>query len=140
MQGWGHTLSRVKRSLALVAVLLTLAGCSTSTKTPVSAPTTTAAAVATSSAPTSAACTLSPSPDLLVRHQVPGIQDDAQIIGSADLANCTPTVDSLPSSSPNGPGYCTWVALSSDNPGYNVDARPAAALKKVIEAFGAGCP
>ena len=92
------------------------------------------------STPPVAVCTLSPSPDLLVRHQVPGLQDDAQILGSADLADCTPTLDSLPSSSPLGPGFCTWVALSSDNPGYNVDARPAAPLRKVIEAFGAGCP
>jgi hypothetical protein len=34
---------------------------------------------------------------------------------------------------------CTTIALASDNPGYNVNAVPAAPLKDVIESVGPGC-
>lgn len=63
----------------------------------------------------------------------------ATLLGSADLTHCIPTVKSLGKYSDNGPGHCTWIALSSDNPGYDPDASPAKPLKKIIAAYGLGC-
>jgi hypothetical protein len=34
----------------------------------------------------------------------------AQVLGSVDLVNCRPTLDSLRQATPTGPGYCTQVA------------------------------
>ena len=87
----------------------------------------------------SAGCTLSPEPTLLVWYRSPGVSDSAQELGSADLANCQPTLTLLQNTSPKGAGYCTEVALSSDNPGYDVNADPAPRPKKVIAAIGGSC-
>jgi hypothetical protein len=74
-----------------------------------------------------------------VRYVVPRVVDSAQLLGSVDLGSCRPTVQTLQDTSPKGSGYCTQVALASDNPGYDVNATPPAALKKVIVAVGGAC-
>ena len=103
------------------------------------------APAATTPAPTEASTsqpastkTCDPGPDLLVREKAPGVPISAQLLGSVSMRDCSPTVDYLRKTTPTGPGYCIWAAMSSDNAGYNVDARPAPPLKKVIAAFGDG--
>lgn len=109
---------------------------------PAAAAHTSAAAVKTAAKPKptpSPSCTLPDDRDLLVWYKVPTLQDSAQELGEVDLANCTPTVDTIMSTSPTGAGYCTEVAYADQNPGYNADATPAPRLKHVIEEVGAGC-
>jgi len=74
-----------------------------------------------------------------VRTVTATLPPSAQVLGSADLADCTPTIDSLSTTSPSDPGDCTSVALASDNPGYTPDLSPPPPLKKVIAAFGPSC-
>lgn len=90
-------------------------------------------------APDAPTCALAKAPDVYVRYVVPGIPSDAQELGGVDEVNCQSTLDYIRKTSPTGPGYCTQVALVSDNPGYNAEVSPAKPLKKVIEAVGAGC-
>lgn len=96
-------------------------------------------APSTAAAAPSPSCTLPDDRDLIVRYTVPGLQTQAQELGEADLANCTTTLDMLEQTSPTGPGYCTQAAWADQNSGYNPDATPAAPLKHVLEAVGAGC-
>jgi hypothetical protein len=102
------------------------------------------AAVASPSPAPAASC--SPGPDLIVRTVAPGAQPTAQAMGSYRTGNgCQPTVDLLRQTSPTGPGYCTTVALASDNPGYEEQyiyapsPPPAPPLQHVILAIGGGC-
>jgi len=37
---------------------------------------------------------------------------------------------------PNGPGYCSKIAWSADNPGYVKNVSPVAPLQKVIDEVG----
>lgn len=107
---------------------------------PAAAPHTSAAAVKTAVKPKpSPSCTLPDNRDLLVWYKAPGIEDSAQEIGEVDVANCTPAVDFIMSTSPTGPGYCTEVAYADQNPGYNPDATPAKPLKHVLQETGGGC-
>lgn len=49
---------------------------------------------------------------------------------------CMNSVDWLLSGNPSLPGFCSQVALVSDNPNYDEKARPAPQLKKVLGASG----
>jgi hypothetical protein len=83
-------------------------------------------------------CSL-PNNDLIVRYVAPGTPDSAQVLGGADLATCTSTLDELQSDSPAGAGYCTQAAWAADNPGYNADLTPAPPLKHIVLAVGSAC-
>jgi hypothetical protein len=124
---------------AIILAAATLTACGGSTgKTNAPAATTSATTEASTSQPTRTK-TCDPGPDLLVREKAPGVPISAQLLGSVSILDCSPTVDYLQKTTPTGSGYCTWAAMSSDNPEYNVDAQPAPRLKKVIAVFGDGC-
>lgn len=86
-------------------------------------------------------CGFPPSPDVIYWFKTPGQPATAQLLGAYDLGNCTKTADQaeLDKTSPQGSGFCTIVAATSANPGYNVDATPAPRPKGVLAQSGAGC-
>lgn len=63
----------------------------------------------------------------------------AVLIGDVNLVVCKSSVQELAAESPTVTGFCTQIARSRDNPGYNVEAQPAAPLKKVITEVGPAC-
>lgn len=91
-----------------------------------------------SSTPTTA-CTLHWTNKYIERMTEPGLLPSATEVWNANLANCTSTLSSFPQEVGFGSGECTQIALASDNPGYDVLARPASALKDVITQAGPGC-
>lgn len=124
-------------SISSVALILT--ACGGSSPGPAA---TTAGSIASTAAggsgAASAECTLQPGPDLILRVKTPS-SITAQLVGSSNLAECKPTVDTLAETTSTQPGFCTWAARASDNPGYNVNAVPARPLRKVITHAGKGC-
>ncbi|SPM40542.1 hypothetical protein MNAB215_2743 [Mycobacterium numidiamassiliense] len=80
-------------------------------------------------------CNNQPSFDYLIWERRPRLMDSAFEIGDTG-PHCTSSLDGWAASQPTGTGYCSKIALSSDNPGYDTEARPAAPLRKVIEAVG----
>ena len=74
---------------------------------------------------------------MIVRYVSPGLPPSAQLLGDVSIATCGPTVEFIRSTALTDPGFCTSVALASDNPGYDFDAAPA--LQAVIAAFGPAC-
>ncbi|BBZ14283.1 hypothetical protein MBRA_44780 [Mycobacterium branderi] len=88
--------------------------------------------------PVSGPCNMPPTRDLIIWIREPRRPDSAQKVGDADLAQCKPTLETWRDTEPTGPNYCFKIAWASDNPGYDVDPRPAAPLKKVIDQTG-GC-
>lgn len=146
---------RVLVLAVVLAVVLALAGCSSSTSKPAAAPTgqapavtsdatsaTPSAAPSTTTEPTTAApstsstCHLPDKGDIIAREKVPGLPVDAIELGGTDPEHCTWTFDMLKTSQPTGAGYCTEAAWASDNPGYDVEAKPAAPLKNVQVVIG----
>lgn len=119
---------------AVAAAVLALAGCSSSTSTPAAAPT---SQVGTSAPP--ATCNLKSSGDIIERVVVPGQPATAQQLGSVNLQNCTMAFNDLAAQTSTDAGYCTTAAWAADNPGYSVDAVPAAPLKKIQAQAGAAC-
>jgi hypothetical protein len=81
-------------------------------------------------------CDLPTTRDLIIWQRAPQLLDSATEIGDANLLQCKPTLATWASEQPTGPGYCTKIAWVDDNPGYDVDAKPAPTPKKVIEAVG----
>jgi hypothetical protein len=128
-------------ALALLACpCLALTGCGAGSHSATGAnpaPTTSVTTAPTSAA--AASCTLPTEPDFIERIRTPRLPESAVLVGSANLARCITTLAGLPAETPTGPGYCTWIALASDNPGYDIAATPAPALKKVIAMYGASC-
>ena len=86
--------------------------------------------------PRSGPCDLPTTRDLIIWQRAPRLQDSAFEVGDADLVHCKPTLDTWGAEQPAGPGYCSKIAWASDNPSYDVDARPAPPLKKVIDGVG----
>lgn len=86
-------------------------------------------------------CGFPPAPDVIYWFETPGEPATAQLLGAYDLGNCTKTADQaeLDKTSPQGSGFCTIVAATSANPGYDVDATPASRPKGVLAESGAGC-
>lgn len=76
-----------------------------------------------------------PTRDLIIWQRAPKLPDSAFEVGNYSF-NCAPTVDTFVVDEPTGPGYCNKIAWVDDNPGYDVDARPAPPLKRVIETAG----
>ncbi|MFD8424447.1 hypothetical protein [Streptomyces sp. NPDC059466] len=99
----------------------------------------TAKSATRASTPTPSSSRCGPSRDVLVWYKVPDIPDSAQTLGNYNVVTCETTFDDLQHTSPTQPGYCTAAAWVSDNPGYDVDARPAMRPKKVQVAVGPGC-
>jgi hypothetical protein len=87
-------------------------------------------------APTSH-CDLSPTDrDLIIWQKFPRLIADALEVGDVNLALCRPTLDSWRDGTPTGPGYCSKIAWAADNPGYDVEIKPAPPLKKVLDTVG----
>jgi hypothetical protein len=63
----------------------------------------------------------------------------AQTLGNYSQMDCSTTLQWLQRTSPNEAGASTEAAWASDNPGYNVEAVPAARLKGVQMAVGPAC-
>jgi hypothetical protein len=86
-------------------------------------------------------CGFPPAPDVIYWFKTPGQPATAQVLGAYDLGNCTKTADQaeLDKTSPQGSGFCTIVAATSANPGYNIDATPAPRPKGVLAESGADC-
>ena len=142
----------MRTSVVVVAgAVLALAGCSSGTSKPVAAPSPTSApaSVATTATPPADTSTSQPAVpvdtcatplpdkgDVIVREIFPNVPIDAMELGGTDPERCVWTMDSLKTSQPAGPGYCSQVAWASDNPGYNADAVPAPPLKKVQVTIG----
>lgn len=127
---------------AAASICISLAGCGSSTGTQ---PTTATAAPTSSNTDVTdppaavAQCRARPAPngDILVRETRPGLPDDALELGGGwqwnyNINTCMTSVDFTIATASQGKGDCTEVALASDNLGYNVEAEPAARLKKVI--------
>jgi hypothetical protein len=81
-------------------------------------------------------CNLPDSRSLIIWHRVPGKEDSAERVGESDLVNCRPMLDRWRALGPSGPGYCSKIAWSSDNPAYVLGVSPTAPLKKVIDQVG----
>ena len=64
------------------------------------------------------------------------MEDSAEGIPESDLSNCRPMLDTWRALGPKGPGYCSKIAWSTDNPDYVMGVSPAAPLKKVIDEVG----
>lgn len=79
--------------------------------------------------------------DVLVRTKVPDLPWDVVELGGGWVFDhrtntCRDGVDDPMSVIPTQPGYCGEVALASDNPRYDVEARPARALRKILDSRG----
>lgn len=71
-------------------------------------------------------------PNYIERMTEPGLLPSATEV-------CMGTLSDFPHEVGIGSGECTQIALASNNPGYDVLARPASALKDVITQAGPGC-
>jgi hypothetical protein len=89
--------------------------------------------------PAAAPCKLKTTFNYIVRTTEPGMLAQAQEIGNVDLGNCTAALQDFTATAGQAQGECTTIALSSDNPSYNVNASPARRLRKVIMRAGPGC-
>ena len=85
--------------------------------------------------PRSGPCDLPTTHDLIIWQRAPRLHDSAFEVGDADL--CIANARSI-RGAPHSPLAQDTVPRStgSDNPNYDVDARPAPPLKKVIDEVG----
>jgi len=109
---------------------------------PKSAPAKTTAATAAQEA----ACYKRPnaSGDIYVRIVTPGVATQAQELGGewgwdATTGECLTSVQMIIATAPTEPGTCTQVGYVADNPGYDVNATPAAPLPDVADEAGPDC-
>ena len=86
--------------------------------------------------PPASVCNLVTTRSLIIWRHAPGVQDSAAALNGADVYNCRPTLDTWRSLGPNGPGICSKIAWSTDNPGYVPGVSPAAPLQNVIDEVG----
>jgi len=86
--------------------------------------------------PPNSPCDLPISSGLIIWQRGPGVPDRSVFANQADIYNCRPTLDNWRAGQPSGPGYCSKIAWSVDNPGYVPGVTPAAPLKKVIDQVG----
>lgn len=147
-----------KQALATVAAIaggLTVAACSqtgttamSASSAPSSSPAAKAAATPNSHATANAADTCDARPnasgDIFVRMITPGQAPVAQALGGEwrwdyTTSTCDTSVQMMIATAPTGPGSCTQVGYASSNPGYNPDATPAPPLKKVVASAGPAC-
>jgi len=81
-------------------------------------------------------CNLETTRSLLIWQHAPRVPDSAIAINGTDSSNCRPALDTWRALAPNGPGYCSKIAWSDDNPGYVRNVSPVAPLQKVIDQVG----
>lgn len=123
-------------AVAAASASVMLAACSSGASSPPAAATASApAAKAAASSP----CKLKTTFDYIERDSDPGASIMAAEIGNVDLVNCTDSLSDFAAQAGQAPGECTTIALASKNPGYDVNAVPAAPLKDVIGSAGPGC-
>ena len=82
--------------------------------------------------------------DVYVRMKAPGVQTTALELGDEwrwnyTTGTCQAGLQYEMAGSPAGQGYCTWAGYAADNPGYDVNATPAAPLKKIVAQIGGSC-
>jgi hypothetical protein len=84
---------------------------------------------------------LLPSGILLVRQVSPKYPPATIALGlyAAGCHGTQDTTEAVLSSAPKGKGFCTQLALSSENPGFDLDRRPAFPLRKVFREVGPSC-
>lgn len=129
----------MRRMLTIAAAVgLALTGCSSNPSQPAAAPTSQAQASTTASQPPTT-CNLKSQGDIIERVVDPGQPATAQELGSIDLENCVTAFSEIAKETSTDPGFCSQEAWASDNPHYDVNAVPAAPLKKVQAQAGAGC-
>lgn len=83
-----------------------------------------------------APCGLPTAASLIIWQQAPGLQATSRFVNVTDVYNCRPMLETWRTGQPTGPGYCSKIAWSTDNPGYVPSVTPAAPLKKVIDQVG----
>jgi hypothetical protein len=128
--------------IALPVAVLAVAACSSpATSTPpAAAPAATATHAPSKPKATPKPQCTAPTFDYIVRDDDPGASVLAQEIGNCDGTDGKIDVlSTFPQTAGQASGECTTIALASSNPGYNVNAVPAAPLKDVIESAGPGC-
>jgi hypothetical protein len=81
-------------------------------------------------------CDLPTAVPLIIWHHAPGVEDRAEEVDEADLHHCRPTLETWRATVPKGPGFCSKIAWSTDNPGYSTLISPTPPLKKVIDQVG----
>lgn len=84
-------------------------------------------------------CALTSAGILIERVVAPGQPALALSISDIDTVHCASNVDTLAMNSTTAAGYCTQLARSADNPGYDVKAFPAPPLRNVVAQVGAAC-
>jgi hypothetical protein len=80
-------------------------------------------------------CNLPTASSLIIWQHAPPALDRSAFINASDVYNCRPALDTWRAGQPTGPGYCSKIAWSVDNPVY-VPVEPAAPLKKVVDQVG----
>ena len=81
-------------------------------------------------------CNLPTGQSLIIWKRVPGDLDRSMFANETDTYNCRPLLETWHASAPTGPGFCTKIAWSNDNPSYIPMVTPAPPLKKVIDQVG----
>lgn len=135
----------MRKLLALpVAAVVMAAGCSAGSSSSSAVPAATHSAKPAKDG--SAACSRKKHAygDLLVRTTEPGAQAVTSGIGGGwiwdhVIGKCLDAVEWAVATAGTADGECTTIALSSSNPGYDVNASPSKKLKKVIADAGPGC-
>ena len=84
-------------------------------------------------------CTLPHFGDLIEWQRRPGKVDSALRFPDVDPTKCEPALDGWMEGMPPGPGVCFMIGWASDNPGYNVFAKPAPPLKNTLDKVGDAC-
>lgn len=84
-------------------------------------------------------CALAPTGDVIVRVVVPGLPAFAMRMGGVDQVRCATVFDVIARTTTFAAGYCTTVAWSQDNAGYDFDFVPAPSLRDVQVSAGGGC-
>jgi len=86
-----------------------------------------------------AGCPFNVGPDLIEREITPRLPPHALTLGDDNDPQCRSTLDTFKEMSPTGPGYCTQIALLSDNADYNLDEPATRPLKNIIDEVGGAC-
>ncbi|QLL05375.1 hypothetical protein [Mycobacterium vicinigordonae] len=81
-------------------------------------------------------CNLPTDRSLIFWQRAPGVPDHARFISESDMYNCRPTLETWSAGLPTGPGNCSKIAWSTDNPSYTPNFIPAPPLKKIIDQVG----
>jgi hypothetical protein len=81
-------------------------------------------------------CNLPTSRSLIIWQTSPTGDPTSSYVNESDISNCRPTLSEWRIRQPKGPGYCSKIAWSADNPGYVPSVVPAAPLENVLDQVG----